>query len=181
MAQEEIKDKQETTPETSGTQTQSTEEKTENMVPSYRLKEEADKRRAAENKLAEYEKKDKEKADEELTYKERLEKELVAHSATKAAIAKKELQSDFVSKLVVAGIELKIASLLSKAEEDLTVDNIDDKVKAAKKEYGSDKKVEDTKPQSPFFNAQPSASQITSNVDLSMAAAEAIMKKNKLA
>jgi len=186
----------ETTKETTASEEQSTEVTTDNKsveelktMNSTLLTEVKDLRTESKGrrlKLEEFEKAEQAKADEELDFKARYEKEVTAHQATKDTGAVKDLQTEFVSKSIEAGIDPKIANLLGKAADDLTADNMVDKVKAAKKEFPSTGSVtvEEAVPQSPFFNAQPTSDgdriQDITDVDLNAAAAQSIVKKLKL-
>ncbi|MCH8086131.1 MAG: DegT/DnrJ/EryC1/StrS family aminotransferase [Thaumarchaeota archaeon] len=110
------------------------------MIPSYRLKEEADKRRSAENKLAEFEKADDERKALDLTYKERFDKLKDQFEGFKAATEQDKTVSEFSSKLMEAGLPGKIARVASKSTIDLSADNIDSKVKEAIKHANVNKK-----------------------------------------
>lgn len=129
------------------------------MIPSYRLKEEADKRRSAENKLAEFEKADDERKALDLTYKERFDKLKDQFEGFKAATEQDKTVSEFSSKLMEAGLPGKIARVASKSTIDLSADNIDSKVKEAIKEFSEFMPSKDDKKPvtiNPFSLKQPS-------------------------
>jgi hypothetical protein len=132
-------------------QTQSTENTTDNMVPSYRLREEADKRRTIQAELDEFkkEKTDRENADlsavEKLTKANTTLTEKVTSLETTAV--RKELDGQFTTKVVEAGLPTKIAKIA--VPSNLSEDNMKDSVKNAIKEFSefitkTDDKKEDT-------------------------------------
>ncbi|KKL93978.1 hypothetical protein LCGC14_1869260, partial [marine sediment metagenome] len=97
-------------------QSQSTDSRTEsNTVPSYRLKEEADKRRTAETELAEFKKEKQEREEAELSDNEKLKKQLAdvtgKFDTFKATTAQKDLGNHFTQKAVEAGLPTKIAKV----------------------------------------------------------------------
>ncbi|MCK5641415.1 MAG: hypothetical protein KAJ19_11480, partial [Gammaproteobacteria bacterium] len=154
-------------------------------VPYDRFKAVNDRATAAEALNQKHAEEVQAKADSELDFKTRYEKEVVAHKATKDAGADKDLRMEFVSKSIEAGVEPKIANLLGKASEGLSADNMDDRVKAAKKDYvNPNAKVETAgAPTSPFFNAQPGGQPSTADLkerDLNDEAASQIAKNLNL-
>jgi len=134
------------------------EEKSEvNTVPSYRLKEEADKRRAAEAKLAEFEKAEQARKDEELSFKERYDKVSNEFESFKTNVERDKLKNEFVSKAVELGFPIKIAKL--GAPNDLSEDNMKDNLKTFTKEFSEFlPQKEEPKPVNPFAAVQPAAS-----------------------
>lgn len=125
-------------------------------VPSYRLKEESDRRRAAEIKVATFEKKEQELKDKELSATEKLTKVTVEFEAFKTNAAHQVIKTDFISQAVELGFPSKIAKL--GAPDNLTEDNMKDSLKSFTKEFSEflAKSPEAPKtPQSPFATKQP--------------------------
>ena len=156
MSKEETTPVQATTPEPVVPVTP--EVKSENTVPSYRLKEEADRRRTAETELAELKAKEQARADEDLSYKERYDKKVTEFDTFKKDTATKALQSTFVQEATALGFPTKIAKL--GAPDNLSEDNMKDSLKAFTKEFAEflpEQKKEDNKPSSPYAAMQPTA------------------------
>ena len=135
-------------------QPQPADPKAENTVPSYRLKEEADKRRAAETKVAEYEKKEQERNDVDLNWKEKHDKVATEFTQFKETAARDTLNGEFTSKMIEAGLPSKIAKVA--IPTDLSIDNMGGKIKEAVKEFAEFiPKVDDAQPNTSFSSVQP--------------------------
>lgn len=134
-------------------QSQSTE-KTENTVPSYRLKEEADKRRNAEAERDQLLAEKQERNDADLSWKEKHDKVTNEFTQFKESAARTTLQGEFTSKMVAAGMPSKIAKVA--IPTDLSEDNMSGKVKDAVKEFAEFiPKADDTKPNTSLSSVQP--------------------------
>jgi len=161
-------------------QLQFTEKTEQNTVPSYRLREEATKRRAAEAKLVEYEKADRERNDADLNWKEKHDKVSNEFLQFKETSIRNALNSEFTSKMVEAGMPPKIAKVA--IPTDLSEDNMAGKVKDAVKEFAEFIiKADDTpKPNTSFSSVQPGTNKDskTSKKTMGELAREASNKRN---
>ncbi len=164
-----------TTPETVVPATP--EAKSDNVVPSWRLKEEADKRRTAEKKLAEIEAKDQAKVDADLPYKARYEKTLKEFDVFKEDTSKKGLHDEFMRQALELGFPSKIAKL--GAPEGLSEDNMKDRLKEFTKEFKEflpEAKKETPSPASPYAAVHPTTVSPAPQKDMTKVTGADVMK-----
>ena len=141
----------------------STNETKEHMIPSYRLKQESDRRRDAETKLAEYEKADKERADKDKSFEERYNTLSGEFDSYKDNMAKQNLKNELTTELTGLGFPSKIAKLAdtSKLTEDTMKDHIKEFTKEFKEFLPADKTETDTTKSTPALsNVQPSSTEV---------------------
>jgi len=161
-----------------------TVDKSENTVPSYRLKEEADKRRTAETKLAEYEKREQEQKDKDLSFEQKFSKLQNEFDSYKEDVAKGSLKDEFTGQLIELGFPRKIAKLADTSS--LTEDNIKDHVKSFAKEMKEfmpvyDDTLEST-PTTPAALIQPSSTESKQKFDGTITGKDVmndLIKRNK--
>ena len=156
-------EKTNTTDQNTDQQSQPTAQQAEtNMVPSYRLKEEADKRRSVQAELDEFKKDKQTREDADLSKVEKLTKErdtaVADLTKERATVVRNTLNSQITQKLVEAKLDPQIAKVAAKAIGDLSDDNIDSKVKETIKEFSNFvKKDEKETPTviNPYVSVQP--------------------------
>ena len=138
----------------------------ENFVPGYRVKEEADKRRAAEAKVADLEKKEQERLDKDKGWETKFNEMKTKHDDLVKRHERDKVESVFVSQAKEAGLPEKIAKLAIPKDLKDDEDSIKDAVKSAIKEFKDFVKIEGKKedpkpPTNPVASIQP-GSAITS-------------------
>lgn len=128
----------------------------EKVVPAYRLMEEATKRRTAEAKLAEYEKKEQEKADADKSWQEKHTTLKTEFETFKKTVVREKLVDKATSKLKEAGFSEKLIKV--GLPQDLTEDTLDEAVKNFTKEFKEflPTKTEEAAPTNPALPATAS-------------------------